>query len=296
MRDTNHTADTPRIDTPRQRTLTPLLAALLALALIAACAQAPTPEPEPEPEPATLSGTAVASAPDDEDPVPLLGGTLLLFDPDVAFAAASTRGGADGATVQALQAKIAGLDVDASTVAPSNVVEVEDGVYLAGIALVESDGSYELVLPDGDAIPAALMRPAEDAIPLELYLGDDDCSLVASDPSVLVTLTFWIELSSPAPIFFTPFGPGFTFTATEAFDLAGDVEGITFVTATYATGATTLSTTGTECASVDGELSADASLVEGWNQVTWTLTEDTITIGARPIDQSVFSLVVNGGF
>jgi len=292
MNDTNHTPDAPRADAPRLRTLAALLAALLALALIAACTQATTPEPEPEP--AILSGTAVVPVAEGEDPIPLLAGTLLMIDFENAFATLSERGAAYGETLHALQAAVAGLDVDASAVSPSNVVEVDEGIYLAGIAFVESDGGFELVLPDGDALPAAIMRGAEDAIMWELYLGAADCSIVASDPSVLVTQTMWFELSTPAPIFFTPSGPAFTVTATEETDFGDGLQGVTVVTVAYATGATTLSATGTECATDDGTRSVDVPLVEGWNQVTWTLVEDIISIGARPVDETVFSVVFSG--
>jgi hypothetical protein len=290
MVDPTHTPEPRRPDAPRLRTLAALLATLLAFALIAACAQAPTPDPEP----AVLRGTAVVAVPEGEDPVPLFSATLLLIDVDIASLGASVRAGADGAAREALQAAVTGLDVDASTVAPSQVVEVEEGAYFAGIALVESNGSFELVLPDGDALPSSIMRDAADAIPFDLYVGDADCSIVASDPSVLVTQTFGDFLALPAPLFFTPFGIGFAVTISEEIDIGEESDELTSVSVVYATGATTLTTTGTECSSGGLTISADASLVEGWNQMTWTETETGLTIGARSIDESVFSVVLNG--
>lgn len=288
MTDPNHTSERRRINAPRPRTLTTFLAALLAVALIAACAQAPTPDPEPEP--AVLRGTAVAVVPEGEDPIPLFATTLLMIDIDVASLGASVHGGADGAARAALQASISELDADASIVAPSQVVEVEEGAYLAGIALVESDGSFELVLPDGDALPSTIMRNAADAIPFDLYVGDVDCSIVASDPSVLVTQTFGEFLALPAPFFFTPFGFGFAVTFSEEIDIDEEPDEFTSVSVVYATGATTLTTTGTECTSAGFTFSANASLVEGWNQMTWTESETGFAIGARSIDETVFSV------
>jgi len=290
MTDPNHTSERRSTNAPRPRTLTTLLAALLAVALIAACAQAPTPEPEPEP--AVLRGTAIAPVPEGEDPIPLLATTLLLIDIEAAALSASVSGGADGAARAALQASIAGLDADASTAQPSQVVEIEEGVYFASIALVESDGSFELVLPDGDALPSSVMRTAEDAIPFDFYVGDADCSIVASDPSVLVTQTFGEFLAFPAPFFFTPFGFDFAITFSEEIDIDDEPDEFTSVSVVYATGATTLTTTGTEC-SFDGfTLSANASLEEGWNQMTWTESETSFAIGARSIDEPVFSVVL----
>jgi len=290
MVDPTRTPETRRPDASRPRTLATLLATLLAFALIAACAQAPTPDPEP----AVLSGTAVVPVPEGEDPVPLLATTLLLIDIDVTNLGASVRAGDKGAARAALQAAAAGLDADASTVSPSQVVEVEEGVYLAGIALVESDGSFDLVLPDGDELPSSIMRDAEDAIPFDLYVGDADCSIVASDPTVLVTQTFGDFLALPAPLFFTPFGVGFGITLSEVIDIDDEPDEFTSVSVVYATGATTLTTTGTECSSEGFTISANASLVEGWNQMTWTETESGLAIGARSIDEPVFSVVFNG--
>lgn len=269
----------------RPHALTTLFAALLAISLIAACTQASTPTPDPQPT--TLSGFAEVYVEEDEEAFPLLGATMLFVDFDVAPLSAALRSGDGAATFQALQSSVADVDVS-----PSSVIEVQEGVYLAGIALVESDGGYELVLPEADAIPAPLMRPAQDAIPLDFYLFDEiECSIVSSDPTVLLTQSLWLEISFPAPFFFLPVGLSFGLTATDFVDIDDGIAGSTFITVVYANGATTLSEVGSECSTEDGTIVVDIDLVEGWQQLTWSFSEDGISIGSRPIDETVFSTV-----
>ena len=94
-----------------------------------------------------------------------------------------------------------------------------------------------------------------------------DCPLTASDPEALVTHTYLQFVRSATPAFFTQLGLALGFNVTEPIDFEsdGDLEGLTFVT-------------------------VDVPLDQGWNQVTWSFTETTFTIGARSIDSAVYSV------
>ena len=94
-------------------------------------------------------------------------------------------------------------------------------------------------------------------------MGDADCTLTASDPEAPVTLTYWQVVSTATPVFFT---------------LA------------YANAPTTLSSTGDACSTTDDTITVDVPRDPGRNQVTWSFTETAFTIGARPIDSSVYSV------
>jgi len=274
------------------------LVAILSGALImAACAQTPSePDPDPEPQPAVLGGVVQVPPVEEDDPeIVVLAASLLMLS--MPFPEAPDEGD-ELMPLEPLRTTIERASVDPAALAPASVVEVEEGAYLAGIAVVEEDGSFELALPDGADIPEPLFRPAAEAIPLTSYAGDADCTLVASDPEALVTFTFWQFLSSAAPVFFTQFGVTLGFNVSEAIDFESepDLDELTFVTLTYATAPTTLTSMGPECSSEGGTIAVDVALEEGWNQVTWSFTETTFTIGARPIDSTVYSVPVPIGF
>ena len=40
----------------------------------------------------------------------------------------------------------------------------------------------------------------------------------------------------------------------------------------------------------DDTITVDVPIHQGWNQVTWSFTETTFSIGARPIDSSAYSV------
>ena len=169
-----------------------------------------------------LRCSSIAPAPEGEDPVQLFSATLVLIDIDVASRGDPVRTGAAG--------------------------------------------SFELTLSDGDALPSSVMLNAEDARSFDRYAGGADCSIVARDPGVPVTQTIADSIALPAPLFFTERGVGFgvsvSVSVSDEIDLDGDPDDVTSVSAVYATGATTLSTTGTECSSEDFPSCVDASLVE----------------------------------
>ena len=98
-----------------------------------------------------------------------------------------------------LQMAVDRASVDAYEIVPASVGEIGEGAYLPGVSLVETDGGLELVPPDGT-----------------------DCTLTATDPEALVTLTFWRFTSSPTLIFYNQFGLALSLTATEAIDIDSD--------------------------------------------------------------------------
>lgn len=287
-----------RTDTPSPRRTSwrsaTALAALLAVALVIGCAQTPPPtgDPDPDPDPVVtvLRGSVVYPVSKLSAPEPLLAVSLLMID--IAFE--------DGGMIKeaaALGTAESSLDVDPTAVTPSTFVDIGDNAYLAGVTSIEADGSFELVLPDGDTIPDPLFRAAQDAIVLGGYVADADCTITASAPDARVTATFWQFLSSATPAFFSPSGLNIAYTVTEAFAVDTDpaMDTLVFVTLAYATEATTLTATGTECASEGGPvITIDAPLVAGWNQLTWVFDDDGVTIGVRPIDETVFSVVIGG--
>ena len=296
-----------RSDTPSLRPFAwrwpAVLTVLAAFVLVIGCAQTPPigdpdpdPDPEPEPGPTVLSGTAAWADFVGGEPGPLLAVSLWMLDlevPGPGVKAATSTGGSDGS--QALRSRAEGLGVD--TLRSSAVVEFEDG-FLAGLGPVAADGTYELVLPDGDAIPEALFRDAENAIPVQLYAGSAECTLTASDPAARVTLTFFEGITIASPAFLTAKGLAIGLTTTEAvnpdFDFEADIGNFTYVSLAYATAPTTLTTTGAACAPEPGlTVDVDVDLAAGWNQVTWVFVlDDSLTVRRRPVDEPLFSLVI----
>ena len=278
-----------------------VLAALAAFALVIGCAQPPAPgepDPEPEPEPTVLSGNAAWADLEGAEPGPLLSVSLWMLDIEIPEpgprAHASVVGGHDS---QTLRSSAAGLDVDGDVLRSSAVVEIEEGFYLAGLGQVAADGTYELALPDGDAIPEALFRDAEDAVAALFFADGPECTLEASDPSARVTLTLFEGVTVASPAFLAPTGLGIAITTTEAvdpdFDFASGFASTTFVSLAYATAPTTITTTGADCEPEAGfAVDVDVELAAGWNQLTWVyLPDDGLTVRDRPVDEPVFSLV-----
>lgn len=275
-----------------------LVAALAAALVLAACAQGPS-QPGPDPQPTTLAGVVQVPPAELDDPdLVAVAASLAMIDmamPEVPkLPELEVEGERDRVLIDALRSAVERAQVDEAALTRSSVVEVADGTFLSGVSLLDADGGYTLALPDGADIPETLFRPAAEAIPLAAYVGDVDCSIVASDPGALVTLTFWQFISSAAPVFFTQFGVALGLNVTEAVDFegGGSFEDITFVTLAYATAPTTLTSTGAACTTMGGTVTVDVPLVEGWNQVTWSLTEVALTLGARPIGTTVYSVPV----
>jgi len=272
-----------------------VLAALAAFALVIGCAQPPPPG---EPEPTVLRGSAAWVDLEGAEPGPLLSVSLWMLDIEIPApdprAHTSASGGPDS---QALRSSATGLDVDGDVLRSSAVVEIEDGFYLAGLGQVAADGTYELALPDGDAIPEALFRDAEDAVAALFFADGPECTLEASDPSARVTLTLFEGLTIASPAFLAPTGLGIGITTTDAvdpdFDFDTGFAGTTFVSLAYATAPTTITTTGVDCAPEAGfTLDVDVELTAGWNQLTWVyLPDEGLTVRDRPVDEPVFSLV-----
>jgi len=70
-------------------------------------------------------------------------------------------------------------------------------------------------------------------------------------------------------------------TVSEELNLDDAPGEVTYVDIVDATGATSFTTTGTECSSEAFTISVDATLVEGWNQMTWTESAPGFAVGSR---------------
>jgi hypothetical protein len=272
-----------------------LLTALAAFALVIGCAQTPPPG---EPEPTVLRGSAAWGDLEGAEPGPLLAVSLWMLDIEIPGPGEpDVKSASSGHDSQSLRSAASGLDVDGDALRASTVVEFDDGFYLAGLGQVAADGTYELVLPDGDAIPEALFRDAEDAVAALFFADGPACTVEASDPTARVTLTLFEGLTIASPAFLTPMGLGAGLTTTEAVapdhDFEAGLPSTTFVSLAYATAPTNLATTGADCAPEAGfTVDVDVELVEGWNQLTWVFVPDEgITVRDRAMDEPVFSLV-----
>jgi len=292
---TSTRSDAPSLRS-RGRRWPAVLTALGAFALVIGCAQTPPPG---EPEASVLRGSAAWGDLAGSDSGPLLAVSLWMLDIEMSDPGdRDPKGVSSGHDPQTLRARAAGIDVDGDALRASTVVEVEDGFYLAGLGQVAADGTYELALPDGDAIPEALFRDAEDAVAALIFADGPECVVEAGDPTARVTLTLFEGLTIASPAFLAPTGLAFGVTTTEAldpeFDFETEIEDATFVSLAYATAPTTLSTTGADCAPEAGfAVDVDVELVEGWNQLTWVYVPDErLTVRDRPVDEPLFSLAV----
>jgi hypothetical protein len=226
---------------PIMRTPSIVIAALALAVVLAACGAPTTP---PRDTSYTVAGTAHAP-PSAPDLLPL-GVSVLLIDDDV---------------------------IGVSAAATSAFIEVEDGYHLGPINPVAADGSFELVFPDGDDVPASTLAPADQFV----YNAREipTCQIDASVASANVTVTGWQFISFPGIVTFFLEGAALSLVTTEPVDLEDpslEVFDITFATWVYADEAVDV-TTGAGCVAAGVETRVDVSLSAGWNQLEWVPSE-----------------------
>jgi hypothetical protein len=217
-----------------------VIAASLALMLVLAACATPT---EPVDTSFTVSGTAYA---DQFDPglVPL-GVSLFLFRDDAFPAAVQTN----------------------------SFIAVNDDIFVSPISPVADDGSFELVFPDGDDVPASTLAAAADFVVNARDIPT--CSVVASDATANVTTAAWEFASVPGIVMYLLEGAALTIISSEPIDFDDPdltVFDLEFVTWVYADSAVDVST-GAGCDTGTFEVIVDVSLQAGWNQLEWALTE-----------------------
>jgi len=170
--------------------------------------------------------------------------------------------------------------LDGAVINPSAFAEVYDGVWFAGFALVDDDGSVTVDLPDGSDVPASLLAPAADLLDPTWF--DLACTLDVSDPEASLTPVVLLELFGfPGITALTASGAAFSIVTTQPIDLDEDdeVEAARFVTLAYSDAATTISTPPGGCDDGWTDVFVDVDLAAGWNQLAWYLTfeRDPIT-------------------
>ena len=236
------------------------LAAPLGLVLVLAACSAPTPVP-PVDTAFSVPGTVYTEF-FDPDLVPI-GVSLFLIRDDV----------------------IGSMSVDTSS-----FVEVFDTFFVGPISPVAADGSFELVFPDGDDVPAATMVPADDFA--ANARGFAACEVAASNAAASVTVTVWEFVSVPGMFTFSVEGaaPMAIFTEPIDTDDPPDPSELAFVTWVYADADVDVAT-GAGCAEASFELIVDVSLEAGWNQLEWTIAEgeggdpDVLTLSNSSADE-----------
>jgi hypothetical protein len=226
-----------------------IVALLVALAFtLAACGG----QPPPEPEPATISGAV-------ENPTEMPRPTTL--------------------TLLNVRASAFAMSGERSDAIVPLVADYGDVVDL-GTTIVGQDGTFEVVLPDGDEIPAGLMDSAANAFRVPPYLPDVTCSFSASGSASLMRVWVAFELGIP----FLVTGPvshdldyvtGFMIYSNQ--DLNETPSGVLY-TRTWTHADSAVDITGT-CVVDDGgtdvEVAAlDVSLEEGWNDITFAFDID----------------------
>jgi hypothetical protein len=152
-----------------------------------------------------------------------------------------------------------------------SLVEPAPGWFLGPTFPVGEDGVLEIEFPEPGADLEALLVPAE-----QVFDGIDPlvCEVTVSDPSVWVTPSFFELISVPGLLTLTVDG-AFPTLMTAAKLTATDLPHLathTYFGFVYASGAVEVSALGTACE--DDGLTADLSLQEGWNVISWTVHLD----------------------
>jgi hypothetical protein len=237
------------------------LVALLALALtLAACTTAAEPGPPPT---TVVTGSVSAGG------SVLIGSGLILVD----ASALST-----------------------SEVDPGDVIDAGTGLWLGPIA-PSVGGDFQIVLPDEDDLPAAVVSPAATAL---LNADVVDCSVAVDVASALVT-NFAVGFGAlPGAYATTTEGSAvaIAFVSDAALDFDAPTEeellgGRTLYTWVHASEAVELTIEGAGCASAEPvPVAGSATLEAGWNQLAWDANAD-LTLFTLRNDDGAADLVMS---
>ena len=174
------------------------------------------------------------------------------------------------------------LGTGPTVVAKRAVVEVYDGLWLAGTTLVDDDGGFVLHLPDGDDLPSTVLAPASDLIQHVFITFDEPCVLTASNATTTLTSVSFIDLTSglftvPGMTMLTAGGAALSLatpTEIDPDDENLDVTDIIYLTWAYADAAVDVATPSGTCVENTGPdtvaLVVDVTLEAGWNQLAWS--------------------------
>lgn len=215
----------------------PLVIVFAAVLVLAACGRAPT---DSTPQAYVISGTAVSPMP---EYVPQ--GVVLLM-----------------------------ADLDALAV--TDVLELVPGIFSSAVAPVGADGSFDLVLPSADEMPAGVLTAATDFF----RFGGATCTLDASVPTAQVSqyLAEGMALIFPGVAFLSLLSPSLSITTTEPFDFdTDDLTDHTVVGWLFATEDVTVSSEEAGCDVGGDAVHIDVHLTAGWNQVALSFERDPDT-------------------
>lgn len=166
---------------------------------------------------------------------------------------------------------------DSDALGPAAVVEIAPGFYSGPVSSMLDDDTLVVTLPPFSDLPATVFSPADEF----LYNLESitDCTLDASSASAEVTMTAFEFITIPGVGLWTTAGMMFGVAASAQLDFSSppppevlaDLEIYTWL---YATEAVSVTTVGAGCSSGPYSMAVDVDLVEGWNQVAWTLELD----------------------
>ncbi len=266
--------------------------AVLALVTAVALAACGGPGPQPDPDPQGFSPNFEVSNPDESAGTAV---SLLVVTTEAEILTAAAAGGQSvlDLSPRELLSSADGLPIGAPAQVGPQAIEIQAGLWIAAVGLIDLDGNLEMTFPELEDLPAALannwLLPAEEFI-LQSVLPAG-CTVVADDPDVMVSV-YYNQLLLSVPGLFGAFAGelvvGFVAT-TEQLDVEEPIEDQepTFVAWLYADGDVNLSSEGAACDAGDPTFGVDVSLQAGWNQVGWAVTAPG---GGEPVDISLVNV------
>lgn len=266
--------------------------AVLALVTAVALAACGGPGPQPDPDPQGFSPNFEVSNP--EMGVGM-GVSLVVVTTEAEISAASAAGVRPDLELSPGE-WLSSADAQ-QLAAPAQVgpmaIEIDTGIWIAAVGLIDLDGNLEMTFPEPEDLPAALandwLLPADEFI-LQSILPVG-CTVVADDPDVMVSVYYDQLLLSVPGLFGVLAGQPVVgvITTTTPLDVDEPIEDQepTFVAWLYADGDVNLSSEGAACDAGDPTFGVDVALQAGWNQVGWAVTAPG---GGEPVDISLVNV------
>lgn len=157
------------------------------------------------------------------------------------------------------------------------LAEPRPGLYLGPVSPVGADGAVQLVLPDPDELPAAIMETAADFVLDVTPIAG--CSLVASEPTVPVTYMTLNPFSNPGVAAISGDGADPILMIDTALDpdsaTEDDLNAAGRLAFVYAASAVAVHSEGSGCEAPGHTVSVEVDLRSGWNLLELRAVFDT---------------------